>query len=120
MMAKWGAKFGKFQITFLRKGRMKYVIDLNEVNLSNIHIVGGKNASTGEMIQNLVHLGVKTPGGFATTTEAFDTFLAQKNLNKKIIKLLSSIKSKNLQTLHKASAQIQRLILATPFMSEFE
>ena len=99
---------------------MKYVIDLNEVNLSNIDMVGGKNASTGEMIQNLLRMGIKAPNGFATTTEAFNAFLAQKELNKKIDKLLSSIKSTNIKALHKASAQIQRWIIATPFTKEFE
>ena len=56
---------------------MKYVIPLNKVNLTSIGLVGGKNASTGEVIQNLGSKGIKIPDGFATTTEAFNLFLAQ-------------------------------------------
>lgn len=99
---------------------MKYVIDLSKVNLTNIDLVGGKNASTGEMIQHLLPMGIKTPGGFATTTEAYNTFLAQKQLDKKIHGLLSSIKSSNINELHKTSRQIARWIVAMPFLPEFE
>jgi len=83
-------------------------------------IVGGKNASTGEMIQHLMSMGIKTPGGFATTTEAFNIFLAQKQLDLKIHSLLSTIKATDIKTLTRASNQIQRWIIATPFFPEFE
>ena len=43
----------------------KYIVDLAEVQLSDLELVGGKNASLGEMIQNLGKLGVNIPGGFA-------------------------------------------------------
>ncbi len=99
---------------------MKYVVDLNKVNLSHINRVGGKNASIGEMIQHLVRMGIKTPGGFAITTDAYKAFLAQKQLDKKIHTLLSSLKSNNIKALHKASAQIQRWIIATPFLPDFD
>lgn len=99
---------------------MKYIIALNKVNLSDISLVGGKNASTGEMIQNLTKLGIKTPGGFATTTEAFNLFLAQKNLDQEINKLISKMKPGNLNMLRKTSQHIEHLIMRTPFFPEFE
>lgn len=99
---------------------MKYVVALSKVNLSNVGLVGGKNASTGEMIQNLTKLGIKVPDGFATTTEAFNLFLTQNNLDREIGKLISKVKSKNLTQLHKTSKHIQKLIMATPFFPEFE
>jgi pyruvate,water dikinase len=43
----------------------KHIVDLSEVQLSDLELVGGKNASLGEMIQNLGKLGVNIPGGFA-------------------------------------------------------
>ena len=99
---------------------MKYVVALSNVNLTNIDMVGGKNASTGEMIQNLTKMGVKTPDGFATTTEAFNIFLAQNNLDKEINKLIAKVKSRNVNTLNKISQRIQRLIMATPIFPELE
>ncbi|MCW5584350.1 MAG: phosphoenolpyruvate synthase, partial [Gammaproteobacteria bacterium] len=99
---------------------MKYVVELSKVNLSNIDIVGGKNASTGEMIQNLLNLGIKTPGGFATTTEAYNKFLTQNHLDDHISNLLAKTKSLNVDTLSKMSAKIQNLIIATPFFPELE
>lgn len=103
-----------------REWLMKYVIALSKVNLSNIGLVGGKNASTGEVIQNLSKLGIKIPDGFATTTEAFNLFLAQNHLDKEINKLISKIKPSNIKMLTKTSEHIQQLIIATPFFPEFE
>jgi pyruvate,water dikinase len=50
---------------------MNYTIDLNQVSLKDINSVGGKNASLGEMIQNIESLGIKVPNGFAITTQAY-------------------------------------------------
>jgi pyruvate, water dikinase len=99
---------------------MKYIVDLNTVNISNIDIVGGKNASTGEMHQHLSSLGIKINGGFATTVEAYKKFIKQNDLDKKISKLLSTLKTADIKTLNKTSAQIRRWIMATPLYPEFE
>ena len=55
------------------------------------------------------------PDGFATTTEAFNLFLAQNHLDKEINKLISKVQSANIKTLTKTSERIQSLIMATPF-----
>src|SRR3990167_2749607 len=99
---------------------MKYTIDLEDVNLSDLETVGGKNASTGEMIQNLLQEGIKVPGGFATTAKAFKQFLAQQGLDKKISHTLATLKIQNVKQLDKVSSQIRRWIVATPFFAEFE
>ena len=49
---------------------MAHVIPFSEIKLRDIALVGGKNASLGEMYQSLNHLGVKVPNGFAVTAEA--------------------------------------------------
>lgn len=98
----------------------KFVINLLDVNLSNLDKVGGKNASTGEMIQYLTPLGIKIPGGFATTVEAYKKFIGQNDLDKKISQALSIIKVSDIKQLNKTSAQIRRWIIATPFSPEFE
>lgn len=99
---------------------MKYVINLNEINLSDLDIVGGKNASTGEMIQHLAPLGIKIPSGFATTVEAYKEFLSKNNINNKIDALLNNLKTSNIKLLNKTSLQIRRLILKSSFLPEME
>ncbi|NCB60879.1 MAG: hypothetical protein EOM46_26190, partial [Gammaproteobacteria bacterium] len=62
--------------------------------------VGGKNASLGEMITNLTSSGVSVPNGFATTAQAFDTFLEQSGVNQKIYQLLDTVDANNIPTLN--------------------
>lgn len=93
---------------------MSYILPLNKVNMRDIKIVGGKNASLGEMIQHLSQLGIKIPEGFAITTNAYKDFLKQNNLNQQISKLLAKLKVKNYRQLKKTSIKIQHLILNTP------
>ena len=59
---------------------MKFTIDLKEVCLDDIPLVGGKNASLGEMIQNLTKVGIKVPGGFAVTSDGYWEFLRYNGL----------------------------------------
>lgn len=99
---------------------MRFVVDLQSVNTSSIHLVGGKNASIGEMIQKLTSMGIKVPGGFATTTLFYKEFIAQNDLNLKISKALSSLKINHTPSLEKVSKQIKNWIMATPFSKEFE
>lgn len=58
------------------------VVWLNDVSISDVDKVGGKNASLGEMIGGLSNKGVEVPNGFATTAQAFDQFLDHSNLKK--------------------------------------
>jgi len=50
---------------------MKYTIDLNKVSLGDINLVGGKNASLGEMLQNLNSMNIKVPNGFAINVKGY-------------------------------------------------
>ena len=99
---------------------MKYLIKLSDVNLSNIDLVGGKNASIGELIQHLTKMGIKTPNGFAITTQAFYQFLIQNYLDKKIAQLIKNTKPSNIHALNKTSKTIQKLILSASFSPEFK
>jgi pyruvate,water dikinase len=99
---------------------MKYVVNLKDVNKSHLNIVGGKNASSGEMIQHLSSKGIRVPLGFATTVDAYRKFLMQNGLDKKIYRTLEKLNTSNLKALTLASKQIRRLILDTPFFPELE
>ena len=91
-----------------------YVIKLNELGMQDIEIVGGKNASLGEMIGKLSELGVTVPGGFATTSAAYRDFLADSGLDRKIESLLSNLDVDNIAALTDAGETIRSWILETP------
>ncbi len=91
-----------------------YVIKLHELGMQDIEIVGGKNASLGEMIGKLSELGVTVPGGFATTSAAYRDFLADSGLDRKIESLLSNLDVDNIAALTNAGETIRSWILETP------
>lgn len=99
---------------------MEYVVNLKNVDLSDIKKVGGKNSSIGELIQHLSDKGILVPGGCATTVDAFNEFMAQNDLDKRILKTLSSLKVTQLKALNKTSQQIRRWIAAAEFPAAFE
>ena len=88
----------------------KYIVDLAEVQLNDLELVGGKNASLGEMIQNLEKFGVNVPGGFAITVKAYETFISHNTLDKKIRGLINSIDTDDLVSLKKTGLEIRDLI----------
>jgi len=91
-----------------------YVIKLDELGMKDIEIVGGKNASLGEMISNLSKLGVTVPGGFATTAAAYRDFLKADGLDKKIAGLLDDLDVEDIKALTDAGRTIRNWILETP------
>ncbi len=92
-----------------------YVQWLNELGMDDVEHVGGKNASLGEMIQNLSNLGVQVPGGFATTAYAYREYLATDGLADRINDALNSLDVDNVKALAETGAQIRNWIMETPF-----
>jgi pyruvate,water dikinase len=91
-----------------------YVIPLQSLRLTDVHRVGGKNASLGEMIGQLSALGVRVPGGFATTAHAYREFLAQDRLDTRIDELLRDLDVDNIAQLTRCGQTIRNWILGTP------
>ena len=91
-----------------------YVIKLEELGMDDVEIVGGKNASLGEMISNLANLGVTVPGGFATTSAAYRDFLSTGGLDTKIAGILEKLDVDDIDALSDAGHTIRKLILETP------
>jgi pyruvate, water dikinase len=83
--------------------------------MGDLDRVGGKNASLGEMIGSLAKLGVRVPGGFATTAQAFREFLEQDGLGARIRAELASLDVDDVTRLAAAGARIRQWVLATPF-----
>jgi pyruvate,water dikinase len=82
--------------------------------MDDVEIVGGKNASLGEMISNLSNLGVTVPGGFATTAAAYRKFLSADGLDQKINDLLDGLNVEDIEALTSAGASIRAWVLDTP------
>ena len=96
------------------------VIWLDQLGINDIDRVGGKNASLGEMIQNLGNLGVNVPGGFATTSDAYRGFLEHEDLGNRINALLDDLDVDNLNDLAKTGKQIRDWIMQVPLQQELE
>src|SRR5579871_3118290 len=97
-----------------------YIIPFDKLKKTDIELVGGKNASLGEMIAGLADLGVTVPGGFATTAHAYRDFLAQNGLGERIRTLLASLDVDDVQRLAVVGSQIRDWMLATPFPERLE
>jgi pyruvate,water dikinase len=92
-----------------------YIIPFEALKNTDVELVGGKNASIGEMISGLAKLGVSVPGGFATTSHAYRDFLAQEGLDERIRAVLATLDVDDVERLAVVGAQIRGWMLATPF-----
>src|SRR5271169_1651397 len=92
-----------------------YIIPFEKLRNKDVDLVGGKNASIGEMISRLAALGVSVPDGFATTANAYRDFLAQAGLDQRIRETLASLDVDDVERLAVIGRQIRGWMLATPF-----
>ncbi|MDO8663816.1 MAG: phosphoenolpyruvate synthase [Candidatus Wildermuthbacteria bacterium] len=89
----------------------KYILWFREISKEDVALVGGKNASLGEMFSNLTSQGMNVPNGFATTSEAYFYFLKKNNLKEKIGTILKDIKVFDIKDLQKRGKAVRGLIL---------
>ena len=92
----------------------KQVLWLEQLRLSDLAQVGGKNSSLGEMIGHLSRLGVSVPGGFATTADAFAEFIAFNNLTQRIYDRLDGLDTDDVGTLMAVGAEIRGWVMDAP------
>lgn len=92
---------------------MRYIRFFKELHIEDIPLVGGKNASLGEMYQNLSAQGINIPNGFATTSDAYHLLLKENGIKEKIATLLSDLDITNTQNLQKRGLAVRELILAS-------
>src|SRR5919106_155019 len=93
---------------------------LKDLRMADLEQVGGKNASLGEMMSGLAAAGIRVPGGFATTAEAFREFLATNGLDKKIDECVAKVDIKDVKALAACGAEVRSWILKAAFSAEFE
>jgi pyruvate,water dikinase len=97
---------------------MNYTLPLKEVGINDIPLVGGKNASLGEMLQNLTSLGVNIPEGFVVTVNAYSAYLKHNSLDDKIKNILDSIDYESIESLRRGGMQIRQAFLNGKFPQE--
>ncbi|MEX2162761.1 MAG: phosphoenolpyruvate synthase [Sulfuricaulis sp.] len=90
---------------------MRYIRPFSELGIKDIPLVGGKNASLGEMYRHLSSEGVRVPNGFATTSEAYWNYLEHNKLKQLIRDRLKNLDSRNLAQLEQAGADIRQAIM---------
>ncbi|MCC5793379.1 MAG: phosphoenolpyruvate synthase [Chromatiales bacterium] len=96
-----------------------YVVPLDQLRMDDVGRVGGKNASLGEMLSQLGRLGVRVPGGFATTAAAYREFLEHEDLAARIDRELSGLDVEDVSALATCGARIREWIMATPLPPAF-
>ena len=97
-----------------------FILWFEEVGITDIPLVGGKNASLGEMIQQLTPKGINVPTGFATTAYAYRYFIEKAGLETRLRQLFSTLNTDDIHNLRRHGRQARSLILHTPFPPELE
>src|SRR6267378_5126556 len=93
---------------------------LKDLRLSDLPQVGGKNASLGEMSAALAAAGIRVPGGFATTADAFREFLAAAGLGERIARKVKSLDCDDVNALAACAKEIRSWIAEAPFPGALE
>ena len=97
---------------------MDWIRSFDDVGMTDVPSVGGKNASLGEMRRALTPLGVRTPDGFATTADAYRAFMRRANLEQVVRDALGDIDISNIDALQAAGARVRAAVLAAPLPAD--
>lgn len=94
------------------------ILWFDEIGINDIDLVGGKNASLGEMIQQLTPQGVNVPNGFATTAHAYRYFIESAGLEEQLLELFADLNVEDVNNLQQKGQKARDLLLHTPFPKE--
>ena len=97
-----------------------YVLRFDQVSINDVELVGGKNASLGEMIGNLASAGVEVPNGFATTADAYREFLSFDGLDQRIAEALDGLDVNDISALTTTGKNIRTWIHEAPLPPQLE
>ncbi|MGM0541424.1 MAG: phosphoenolpyruvate synthase [Pseudomonadota bacterium] len=100
--------------------RFEYIKFFNEVGIDDIPIVGGKNASLGEMYQALMTQEILVPNGFAITAQAYHALLSENNLSDTLHQIIDTLKESDMADLASRGKQARELIFNAPFPKQLE
>lgn len=97
-----------------------FILWFDELSIKDVPVVGGKNASLGEMYNNLTRYGIQVPNGFAVSAYAYEYFLEKAGINEKIRKILKGLDVNNLRQLAEKGHRVRETILGAQFPKELE
>jgi len=97
------------------KSKNRFILWFDEIGIKDIPLVGGKNASLGEMYQKLIRKGVNVPGGFAITAEAYKYLLKTSGVDKKIREILEGLDTHNIKDLMQRGEKVRNVVRTAPF-----
>ncbi|MEW5948236.1 MAG: phosphoenolpyruvate synthase [Thermodesulfobacteriota bacterium] len=97
------------------KSNNRFILWFDEIGIKDIPLVGGKNASLGEMYQKLIRKGVNVPGGFAITAEAYKHLLQTSGVDKKIRDILTGLDTHNVKDLMQRGEKVRNVVRTAPF-----
>jgi len=98
----------------------KFVLWFDEIGIKDVGLVGGKNASLGEMYRTLVSEGVNVPGGFAITAYSYRHLIKKTGIENKIVEIISDLNVHDLRNLQEKGKRIRRIISSAEFPEELE
>ncbi|MBI5734100.1 MAG: phosphoenolpyruvate synthase [Candidatus Kerfeldbacteria bacterium] len=100
--------------------RKKLVLNFSEITIEDVPLVGGKNASLGEMYQKLIKQGVRVPPGFAVTAYAYRQFLRSTGIDRKIKRILQGLDTNNLKDLAERGREVRKIVMQGEFPLELK
>src|SRR5680860_36752 len=98
----------------MKNRKEKYILWYNEVTNTDVDLVGGKNASLGEMYQKLTKKNVSIPNGFALTANAYRHFMKDSGLMIQIKEILKDLNTHDMRNLSDRGEQVRQAIMAAP------
>src|SRR3989344_2004026 len=104
----------------MSKQNNKLVCPMEEVGISDVALVGGKNASLGEMLKNLGSKGIKIPSGFIVTADAYRKFLSDTGLDSTIKKILTGLDTSNLNDLERRARKVRGKMTAAKLPEDLQ
>ncbi len=97
-----------------------FILWFNEIGIEDVPLVGGKNASLGEMYQHLSPKGVKVPNGFAITAEAYKHLLKEAGIEAAIREALADLDTSDINNLRERGKKVREIILNAKFPEDLE
>ncbi len=98
----------------------KFILWFDELDMNDVALAGGKNASLGEMYQKMSKKGIKVPNGFAITSAAYDYFIKEAGIGDKIRSILNGVDTSNIEDLRTRGYQTRETILMADFPKDLE
>ncbi|MFY9269904.1 MAG: phosphoenolpyruvate synthase [Candidatus Manganitrophaceae bacterium] len=104
----------------ISKKKNRYIRWFDEIGINDVPLVGGKNASLGEMVRELSSKGVKVPNGFAVTAEAYRYFLQEAKLDQRMVEILRGLDTRDIGNLRRRGLQVRQAILSAVLPTDLE